>query len=148
MQYELHQMLWLTGNGNSCGHHAKGPSEAWDVAGEGTPGKRRVPGRMTETEIQDSSDVLVGTLDMAEDISVAISRIYRSKEEKEQRGKPRKEWRIHTGVYIRQGAAGGQTLSTTRDQLDKEHSTEEAEAGDPQSSQIQDPILVSTMQRP
>jgi hypothetical protein len=76
-------MLWLTGNGSSCGHCAIGPSEAWDVAGKGTPGKRRVPGRMTETQVKASSDVLVGTLETAEDILVAISRIYRSKEEKE-----------------------------------------------------------------
>lgn len=114
MQYELHQMLWLTGNGNSCGHHAKGPSEAWDVAGEGTPGKRRVPGRMTETEIQDSSDVLVGTLDMAEDISVAISRIYRSKEEKEQRKTQKGVEDTHRSVYQTGRCWGPDTQHHTR----------------------------------
>lgn len=54
-------------------------------AGKGTPGKWKVPGSMTETEIKDSSDGLVSTLEMAKDISVATSRIYRSKEEKKWR---------------------------------------------------------------
>lgn len=55
-----------------------GPGDAWDTG-------RKGHSRRTETEIKDSSDGLVSTLGIAEDISVAISRIYRGKEEKEWR---------------------------------------------------------------